>query len=136
MELRLNCTTSYIEVMYRYVYVHAVLDALSILYTCQHPNGTQVRHAKNIILSRKPEKLQFDVITHWLQIFQNEQVLVESTNHQSGIEPIPNSYWIGHGIVCNFYACYTSYEPPGGFMLSYSKTRPVTCTVIGKQDHG
>ena len=53
VRLQLNCTTSGIEVTYARVGHAETDDRLSILYTCQHPNGTQVRCTKESISSRK-----------------------------------------------------------------------------------
>ena len=68
-----------------------------------------------------------------MQIFESHQLLVESTDQLSGTGSTRDNYWIdlelAHGTVCDIYTCYTSHDEP-------FRTTPVTCTVVGKQDHG
>ena len=74
-----------------------------------------------------------------MQIFQNNQSLVESTNRQfgTGSTLTHGNYWVElvHGSVCDIYICYTTYEPPDDILTKF-RTTPVTCTVVGKQDRG
>ncbi len=46
----ITCTTNRIEVKYEYQGARETLETLSILYTCQHLNGTQVKYIKIIIM--------------------------------------------------------------------------------------
>ena len=59
------------------------------------------------------------------------QVLVESTNSLS--DTLVKDLELEHGTVCDIYSCYTSHEYPDE---TFTRTTPVTCTVVGKQDHG
>ena len=86
-------------------------------------------------LSRK-QKL---TLVWLLQIFESDQFLVDSTISKSGIGSTLDSYLrieLPHGTVCDIYTCYTYNEPPPDGPLIKLRTTPVTCTVVGKQDHG
>ena len=91
--------------------------------------------AYNYLKKKKTNKQK--LISAWLlQIFESDKLLVESTDSQSGTVSTLDSYpktELVHGTVCDIYTCYTLYEHPP---LTELRTTPVTCTVVGKQDHG
>ena len=66
--------------------------------------------------------------------FDSHQVLVRGTNRPSGtLVDDWGDLELEHGTVCDIYSCYTSHEFPDE---TFTRTTPVTCTVVGKQDHG
>ena len=58
----ITCNTSHIEVQYRRLAERAFRDTLSILYTCQDPNGTQVRHIEIMSAAIKIENRRLIII--------------------------------------------------------------------------